>query len=200
MPPIEYISQKVNSLIQKYDTRNPFELCKKLNIKVHYKDLGSSMKAFYFYQSRIKNIVINSRSERSVHKILCGHELGHAILHNEIATMRGFQEFELFDYTQPAEYEANLFDAELLIADEELFELLKDKDKSFYNIAKELYVPAELLDFKFRILKDKGYRLEAPDTAHADFLKNDIENYWSLQPGSNRRPHPYHGCALPTEL
>ena len=24
--------------------------------------------------------------------------------------------------------------------------------------------------------------------------------FWSLLPGSNRRPHPYHGCALPTEL
>jgi hypothetical protein len=23
---------------------------------------------------------------------------------------------------------------------------------------------------------------------------------WSLLPESNRRPHPYHGCALPTEL
>ena len=23
---------------------------------------------------------------------------------------------------------------------------------------------------------------------------------WSPPPESNRRPHPYHGCALPTEL
>jgi hypothetical protein len=26
------------------------------------------------------------------------------------------------------------------------------------------------------------------------------ERVWSPPPESNRRPHPYHGCALPTEL
>ena len=25
-------------------------------------------------------------------------------------------------------------------------------------------------------------------------------NKWSLEPESNWRPHPYHGCALPAEL
>ena len=38
----------------------------------------------------------------------------------------------------------------------------------------DLYVPAELLDFKFRILKNKGYRSETPFTAQANFLKQKI--------------------------
>ena len=77
--------------------------------------------------------------------------------------------------TRPAEYEANLFAAELLIDDRQLLELLNDGDKSFFGVARELYVPAELLDFKFRVLKQKGYRIEAPYIASADFLKNDID-------------------------
>ncbi len=88
--------------------------------------------------------------------------------------MRGFQELELFDMTTPAEYEANLFIAELIISDEYLLELLNERDKSFFRIANELYVPAELLDFKFRILKNKGLRIESPYVAQADFLKNNI--------------------------
>lgn len=88
--------------------------------------------------------------------------------------MRGFQELELFDMTTPAEYEANLFIAELIISDEDLLELLNERDKSFFRIANELYVPAELLDFKFRILKNKGLRIESPYVAQADFLKNNI--------------------------
>ena len=88
--------------------------------------------------------------------------------------MRGFQELELFDMTAPAEYEANLFIAELIISDEYLLELLNERDKSFFRIANELYVPAELLDFKFRILKNKGLRIESPYVAQADFLKNNI--------------------------
>jgi len=73
-----------------------------------------------------------------------------------------------------AEYEANLFAAELLIDDKELLKLLNGSDKSFFGVAKELYVPAELLDFKFRILKNKGYHLEAPYISRPDFLKETI--------------------------
>ena len=80
MTSIPEISQKIDHLIKKYDTRDPFKLCKELKIKVHYKDLGYALKAFYFYQSRIKNIVINSRSGKIVQRVLCGHELGHSIL------------------------------------------------------------------------------------------------------------------------
>lgn len=170
----DIISEKIEALTRKYKTRNPFELCDSLNIRIRYKDLGTSMKAFYFYQSRIKNIVLNTRSGRIVQKILCAHELGHALLHGELAAMRGFQELEMFDMTSRTEYEANLFAAELLIDDSELLELLNDSEKSFFGVAKELYVPAELLDFKFRILKNKGYHIEAPYIAQSDFLKGDI--------------------------
>ena len=40
MTSIPEISQKIDHLIKKYDTRDPFKLCKELKIKVHYKDLG----------------------------------------------------------------------------------------------------------------------------------------------------------------
>ena len=161
-------------LIRKYDTRNPFELCDELHIRIRYKDLGTVMKAYYFYQSRIKNIVLNNRSGKIVQKILCAHELGHALLHGELAAMRGFQELEMFDTTSRTEYEANLFAAELLIDDKELLDLLNDSNNSFFGVAKMLYVPAELLDFKFRILKNKGYHIEAPYIAQSDFLKGDL--------------------------
>jgi Zn-dependent peptidase ImmA (M78 family) len=107
---------------------------------------------------------------------LVAHELGHDRLHKEIAMLKGFHEVELFDMERPAEYEANIFAAELLIKDDELLELLNDNDKSFFDVARELYVPAALLDFKFRVMKNKGYRIEAPYIANGDFLKNGIDN------------------------
>lgn len=170
----DIIPEKIEELIRKHETRNPFILCDNLNIRIRYKDLGTAIKAFYFYQSRIKNIVLNNRSSKMVQKILCAHELGHALLHGELAAMRGFHELELFDTTSRTEYEANMFAAELLIDDNELLKLLNDSEKSFFGVAKELYVPAELLDFKFRILKSKGYHIEAPYIAQSNFLKGDI--------------------------
>lgn len=169
-----FIHNNVERVIKKFDSRDPFDICQSMGIRIRYKDLGTALKAYYFYQSRIKNIVINARSSRAVRRLLCAHELGHAVLHGEFASMRGFQELELFDMSIPTEYEANMFAAELIISDEDLMELLNEQDKSFFYIAKELNVPAELLDFKFRIMKNKGLRIESPYAAHADFLKKDI--------------------------
>jgi len=174
MQEIKYISDVVNKLVKKYDTRDPFQLCRELKITIRYKDLDKYMKAYFFYQSRIKSIIINNNVADVLHPLLYAHELGHAILHCELAMMNSFQEIELFDATQPAEYEANLFAAELIIPDEELLELLNDDSKSFFGVASELYVPAELLDFKFRVLKNKGYRIEPPLYSQANFLKNDV--------------------------
>jgi Zn-dependent peptidase ImmA (M78 family) len=89
--------------------------------------------------------------------------------------LKGFQEIELFDIARPAEYEANVFAAELLIDDNELLKLLNDDNMSFFDVARELYIPAALLDFKFRVLKHKGYRIEAPYIANGDFLRGEVE-------------------------
>jgi|GEM_PF-20278 len=175
MATIEYISKAVDELVTKHNTRNPFEICKNLDIRIRLKDLGRDIKAYYFYHSRIRNIVCNTNVSENLRRILVAHELGHDQLHKEIAMMKGFQEIELFDSARPMEYEANIFAAELLIDDGELLNLLNDENKTFFDVARELYVPADLLDFKFRVMKHKGYRVQAPIVAHGDFLKNEIE-------------------------
>jgi len=175
MSSIDYIAGKANRLTRKYHTRNPYEICDGLGVRIRLKDLGTGIKAYYFYQSRIRNIVLNSNVAETIRRILVAHELGHDRLHQDIAMLRGFQEVELFDMAQPAEYEANLFAAEILIDDDEVLGLLNDDNKSFFGVASELRVPAALLDFKFRLLKRKGFRLEAPIIANGDFLKHEIE-------------------------
>lgn len=175
MSPIDNISWTVEKLSRKYKTRDPYELCSILGVRIRLKDLGTGIKAYYFYHSRVRNIVLNWHVSEPVRRILTAHELGHDRLHKRIAMLRGFQEVELFDAVRPAEYEANIFAAELLIDDNELLELLNDNNKSFFDVARELYIPADLLDFKFRVLKHKGYRIEAPYLAQGDFLKNEID-------------------------
>ena len=148
-------------------------MCHFLNANVKYKNLGSQLKAFFFYQSRIKTVVLNSETDEIIHPILCAHELGHAILHSDILmSMRSFNEFELFDSSNTTEYEANIFAAELLIPDEDLLELLNSTEYSFFQIASLLRVPVELLDFKFRVMKHKGYKISSPVGALSGFLKN----------------------------
>ena len=80
----------------------------------------------------------------------------------------------MFDYTSAMEKEANLFAAEFLLEDQEVFDVL-NRDTTFFSAAAALYVPAELLDFKFRLMKWKGYKLiEPPISARNNFLR-DVE-------------------------
>lgn len=157
-------------LIDKYDESDPFQLCQSLGILVLFEKFSNNLKGYFFLQSRIKIIVINANLPKELQKVICAHELGHAILHKELAAKGTLNDLVLFDNTSKPEFEANLFAAELLISDEAVTELLND-DLSFFSVARILSVPAELLDFKFRILKHKGYRLEAQLYTPGDFLK-----------------------------
>ena len=178
MATISYITRVANNLTHKYGTRDPYRICENLDIKIRLKDLGRDIKAYYFYHSRIRNIVINQNVSDAIRRILVAHELGHDRLHKEIAMLKGFHELEMFDAAQPLEYEANLFAAELLIDDDELLDLLNEQSRTFFDAASILGVPADLLDFKFRVLKHKGYHFSAPVFARGDFLKNDIEGMY----------------------
>lgn len=172
-----YIVEVVDRLVEKYGTRDPCELCKALGIKIHYKDLQKKLKGFFFCQSRQKNIVIDNNVNEILELILIAHELGHAVLHTEVAMMRGFQEMEVLENRQemPEENEANIFAAELLLDDDTVLEHLSEE--SFFEAACSLYVPAALLDYKFMILRTKGYRLNPMDVCRSNFLKEDLGAY-----------------------
>ena len=171
----KYIIETVDKLVRKYHTRDPYELCQLLGIKIHYYDLQKKLKGFFFYQSRQKNIVIDNNVNKILERILVAHELGHAVLHTKIAMMRGFQEMEVFDDKSTEENEANFFAAELLLEDEEVLECLSEH--AFFETAKMLYVPAALLDYKFSLLYEKGQLVNPMYIRKSDFLKEDLHAY-----------------------
>ncbi len=170
MSTVNRIIGAVEEVIHRTMSRDPFKICEELDIRIRYHELGG-IKAYYFCQSRIKNIVINSSADENIKKVLCAHELGHAILHDRIAASRAFHEITLFDSTTPTEYEANLFAAELLISDEDI---LEHKNNSFFHIASALFVPNELVDFKCRIMKSRGYDILEPQLSDSRFLREYI--------------------------
>ena len=167
--------QKNNKLVRKYHTRDPYELCQLLGIKIHYYDLQKKLKGFFYYQSRQKNIVIDHNVNGILERILVAHELGHAVLHTKIAMMHGFQEMEVFDDRSIEENEANFFAAELLLEDGKVLECLSEH--TFFETAKMLYVPAALLDYKFSLLHEKGELVNSMYIRKADFLKEDLHAY-----------------------
>ena len=92
--------------------------------------------------------------------------------------MFAFNEVGLFDESSRQEKDANLFAAELLLDDDEVLQTLNE-DNTFFSAAASLEIPMELLDFKFRVMKWKGYKLiEPPIIARSNFLKDlEIPNH-----------------------
>ena len=168
----DYIISETEKVIKKYGSRDPFEICAAAGIRIRKMDLRKKIKGFYFYQSRIETIVIDEDLPDLFCRILVAHELGHAVLHREIAMMKGFAEAEFplsYEKTDSCEREANLFAAELLLDDGEVLSCLNER--TFFETAAGLNVPAALLDYKFYIMHKKGYALSDLAIARADFLK-----------------------------
>lgn len=95
------------------------------------------------------------------------------LMHTKASGVKAFHDFALFDNTSTMEYEANLFAADFLMEDSDVLDLLND-DLSFFGAAAKLNVPAELLDFKFRVLKRKGCQMSVPP---ADGKRGLFEKY-----------------------
>jgi len=163
--------KKVRRITKETD---PYAVCRDKGILVLRQPFGTkpdAIKGFYYENRRIKTITINDDLPEVIQRIIAAHELGHAMLH----TGSGIHEFHdvgLFDESSHMEKEANLFAGEFLLNDDEVLEALNG-DTTFFTAASQLLVPAELLDFKFRVMKWKGYKvMEAPMDVHSNFLKD----------------------------
>lgn len=170
---IEYIRSIVAELKKRFGDISAEEMCASLGIKVLRISMGKKSrdcKGFFYMKSRIRVIVLNADLSRRNQLIILYHELGHAVLHKDMAIAKAFHDFELFDETDTCEYEANIFAAEYALPDDAVLEQLND-DTTFFAAAKTLRVPPELLDFKFRVLKRIGYTINPPYIAQSDFMK-----------------------------
>jgi Zn-dependent peptidase ImmA (M78 family) len=135
----------VNNLVNKYKTRDVYELCDYLNIKIMYEDLGN-IKGFYQSCLDSQIVHINIDLDDREKRIVAAHELGHVILHKELNIL--FLESNTYFVKNKYEKEANKFAIELLLKDDDL-----DKD-SFKNMTLDhlstyFEIPKELLIYKF---------------------------------------------------
>ena len=164
----------VARLKKTYDESDPFRLCRLLGIKLIFQPMGNSpdaVKGFFLESKRIRTITINSDLPEVIQRIIAAHELGHALCHHA-SGIHAFHDIVMFDQNSAMEKDANLFAAELMLSDKKVLEVL-NRDTTFFSAAAMLYVPAELLDFTFRVMKWKGYKIiEPPISARSNFLRD----------------------------
>ena len=109
---MEKIKNFVHSLISKYGTKSPFELCEKLNINVLFVDLPESVNGFFLNSICKRSILIKQNLTQSQKEKVCAHELAHALLHSCVNATH--YENILPNYIEKLEADARIF-ANLLL-------------------------------------------------------------------------------------
>ena len=96
------MKEVVHQLIQRCDSSDPFQIADCLGIHTLFCDIGEQF------------IVISTRIELFRQRVVCAHELGHAILHPDLCTP--FYTEHTWLSSDKFEYQANLFATELILS------------------------------------------------------------------------------------
>lgn len=113
------IKERVNKLVRKYKTRDPFEMIKGMNVILVFYPLDG-VRGFYQYFQRNNIIYIDETLSDHDKAFVLAHEIGHMILHKKSNAI--FMDSRTQFRTSKYENEANKFAIELLISDESLSE------------------------------------------------------------------------------
>ena len=136
------IKQKANSLARKYNSRNPLEIIKNLNVILVYYPLND-VRGFYQFFQRNNIIYIDDNLPENEQIVVCAHELGHMLLHKNSNAI--FMDTRTHFVTTKYENEANTFAAELLIPDEIIVE---NPDMTKSQIAHMVGYNEKIMNFK----------------------------------------------------
>ena len=156
-------------LIRRYHTNDPFEIAAALDITVMERSDFQRQKGAFKVVLHNSFIFINATMSDEMKRIVCAHELGHALLHRSLGkTQECLMEFELFNITNSTEYEANLFAANLLLDDQTIESLIRD-GFDIVQIARSLGTNVNLLLLKLQQMNDDNH-LHLPDMPSRNFL------------------------------
>lgn len=162
----DYIIKVADNIVKEHDTRYALSLAQALGmtiIEAPFKE----QKGVYICIDELPYIILNQDLSDEMRNIVILHEIGHHLLHREIAS--AFHETDLFDMScHNMEYEANLFAAQVMLPDAETVELIK-QGYSMMQIAASMNTDPNLVALKATDLKRRGLDLRIPDHK-SDFL------------------------------
>ena len=108
------IKRRVEQIVRKYRTRDPFEMIKGMNVILVYYPL-ECVHGFYQYFQRNNIIYLDERLSKNEQRFVLAHELGHMFLHKKANAI--FMDTRTQFNTDKFELEANTFAIDLLLPD-----------------------------------------------------------------------------------
>lgn len=139
------IKTRAESIVKKYNTNNPFEIADKLNIKINFMNYPEEVNGLYIYVHRNSLIFINDNLPYMMQKVVCAHELGHAVLHHQ-KNSTFMKSYTLFSIPKH-ENEANLFCTYLLLPEKDLVEY---ENLTIEQIAAATFIPVHYIKLRLQ--------------------------------------------------
>jgi Zn-dependent peptidase ImmA (M78 family) len=157
-------------LIQRFNTRDPFEIAEALNITVLKRYDFKLQKGAFKVILDNSFLFINGNLSDEDQKQVCSHELGHALLHRALGTQKKpYLEYEIFDIQTTYEYDANVFAASLLIDENELRDLIYS-GRDIVSVARELGINVNLLLIKLNEMDKEHHKFNLPQMPKSNFM------------------------------
>jgi Zn-dependent peptidase ImmA (M78 family) len=171
---MDYIYNKVERIIKKYGTRDPYELLDAIGAvtRFSYEYPSDGLKGYCVILNRTQYVVINGNLLDADKKVAAGHEAAHLIIHRaEIMSspIKAMKDFSLYDNSGRIEREANSFLADFIVSDEDVLETI-EYSYDYFTAARSLHIPAPLYAFKLYSMMRRGYKLRNPVDLDSKFL------------------------------
>lgn len=158
----EYIYKEVQKLKTRYKTSDPFQILKAMHVEVWDTPHNCDMKGFCFLSNRQFYISINPTLPPQMRRIVAAHELGHIILHKSRLKMAMMTDYSIDSIQKDAEYEANLFAAELLLEDDDIISEMDQDNSNYFSLCSGLNITPSMMSFKLYSMSNRGYSLQLP--------------------------------------
>lgn len=126
------VRARVKALINKYRTRDPFEMIQGMNAILVYYPLNDGVRGFYQYYKRNNIIYIDERLSQHDRAFVLSHEMGHMFLHKTANAI--FMDTRTQFNSRKFEIQANKFAVELLIPDEIISENYQLTESQFARL------------------------------------------------------------------
>lgn len=139
-------------LRKRYQTNNPFEIADQLGILVVFVSLEAETHGLFQRYKKSSIIYINDSLPEQNKKLVCAHELGHAVLHKGLN--RVFMDAHTLMVPGKFEKAAWRFAVDLLWTDADLQEY---REWTIPQIANYLGIPEELAEYRMLSVIPKLY-------------------------------------------
>ena len=167
------IYQQAMRYRKRIGSSDPYELLDYMGVILKRSDAypRDGLRGYCAIINRSKYVVINRKQPEEEQRVVAGHESGHLVRHPQELKTGAMRDFDVYNVTGRLELEANFFAADFLIDDDAVLDLMHSRDADFFQVAKELCIPAPFFAFKLYSMVNRGYNMRVPVDLNSTFLK-----------------------------